>query len=238
MGRDGPHPRPDGHPHRRGRLARRGLLRADRQPDGADHVGRPRRPGPAVGATAAALSSTSSRTGATLRDLGEHRLKDLGRAERLFQLAHAGLPSSSRRSSTLDLRPNNLPTETSAFVGRDAELRAIRERLRRRRRPTRHAHGPGGIGKTRLAIRAAADQIDRFADGVFFVDLVAATRQRRGRRRRSRGAIGLGDAAERSPLDELRRRLRDEQVLLVLDNFEQVAAAAPTVASCLPSARA
>ena len=67
--------------------------------------------------------------GATLRDLGEHRLKDLGRSQRLFQLAHPGLPAEFAPLSTLDLRPNNLPTETSAFVGRDAELRAIRERL-------------------------------------------------------------------------------------------------------------
>ena len=111
---------------------------------------------------------------------------------------------SSRRSSTLDLRPNNLPTETSAFVGRDAELQAIRERLDDADVRLVTLTGPGGTGKTRLALRAAADQIDRFADGVFFVDLVTATdsdavlaaRSATARRpRRRRGAL----AARRAP---------------------------------------
>ena len=86
-----------------------------------------------------------------------------------------GLPAEFAPLSTLDLRPNNLPTETSAFVGRDAELRAIRERLDDPDVRLVTLTGPGGTGKTRLAIRAAADQIDRFTDGVYFVDLVTAT---------------------------------------------------------------
>ena len=159
--------------------------------------------------------------GATLRDLGEHRLKDLGRSQRLFQLAHPGLPAEFAPLSTLDLRPNNLPTETSAFVGRDAELRAIRERLDDEDVRLVTLTGPGGSGKTRLAIRAAADQIDRFTDGVYFVELVTAT-DSDAVLALIATAIGLGDAAERSPLDELRRQLRAQQVLIVLDNFEQV----------------
>ena len=170
--------------------------------------------------------------GATLRDLGEHRLKDLGRSQRLFQLAHPGLPAEFAPLSTLDLRPNNLPTETSAFVGRDAELRAIRERLDDQDVRLVTLTGPGGSGKTRLAIRAAADQIDRFTDGVYFVDLVTAT-DSDAVLALIATAIGLGDAAERSPLDDLRRRLRAQQVLIVLDNFEQVAVAAPTIVGLL-----
>ena len=170
--------------------------------------------------------------GATLRDLGEHRLKDLGRSQRLFQLAHPGLPAEFAPLSTLDLRPNNLPTETSAFVGRDAELRAIRERLDDQDVRLVTLTGPGGGGKTRLAIRAAADQIDRFTDGVYFVDLVTAT-DSDAVLALIATAIGLDDAAERSPLDELRRRLREQQVLIVLDNFEQVTVAAPTIVGLL-----
>ena len=170
--------------------------------------------------------------GAALRDLGEHRLKDLGRPERLFQLTHPDLPDAFPPLSTLDLRPNNLPTQTSVFVGRDAELHAIRDRLDDPGVRLITLTGPGGTGKTRLALRAAADQIDRFTDGVFFVDLITATD----------GdavlalvaiAVGLSDTTDRSPLDELRRKLRGQQVLLVLDNFEQVTVAGPVLVELL-----
>ena len=134
--------------------------------------------------------------------------------------------------STLDLRPNNLPTETSAFVGRDAELRAIRERLDDADIRLVTLTGPGGSGKTRLAIRAAAEQIDRFSDGVYFVDLVTATGSDAVLALVAT-ALDLADAAERCPLDELRRQLRGQRVLLVLDNFEQVTVAAPTLVGLL-----
>ena len=188
MAGDVSHPGPDGDPHGRGGVARRRLLRSGRQPRGPDHGRRPRRPDPPVGATAE-LVAGSLPDGASLRDLGEHRLQDLGRAEHLFQLGHPALPAEFPPLATLDLRPNNLPTETSAFVGREAELAGIRERLDDADVRLVTLTGPGGTGKTRLALRAAADQIDRFTDGVFFVDLVTATDTdavaRAGRRRRS-----------------------------------------------------
>jgi predicted ATPase/class 3 adenylate cyclase len=168
----------------------------------------------------------------TLRDLGEHRLKDLGRPEHLFQLAHPDLPSEFPPLSTLDLRPNNLPTQASAFVGRDAELRAIRQRLDDADVRLVTLTGPGGTGKTRLALRAAADQIDRFTDGVFFVDLITAI-DGDAILALVATAIGLADTKERSPHDELRRQLRSQQVLLVLDNFEQVTVAAPVLVGLL-----
>jgi predicted ATPase/class 3 adenylate cyclase len=170
--------------------------------------------------------------GATLRDLGEHRLKDLGRSQRIFQLADQGLPVEFAPLSTLDLRPNNLPTETSAFVGRDAELRAMRELLDDAEIRLITLTGPGGTGKTRLAIRAAADQIDRFTDGVYFVDLVTAT-DTDAVLALMVIAIGALDSADRPPFDELRLRLRTDRVLLVLDNFEQVAVAAPILVELL-----
>ncbi|HEV7810970.1 MAG TPA: adenylate/guanylate cyclase domain-containing protein, partial [Candidatus Limnocylindrales bacterium] len=167
-----------------------------------------------------------------LRDLGDHRLKDLGRPERLFQLTDPGLPSEFPPLATLDLRPNNLPTQPSAFVGRDAELRAIRERLDDPTVRLVTLTGPGGTGKTRLALRAAADQIDRFTDGVFLVELVTAT-DSDAVLALIASAIGLGDSREHAPLDELRRRLRTQEVLLVLDNFEQVTVAAPVLVGLL-----
>ena len=170
--------------------------------------------------------------GATLRDLGEHRLKDLGRAEHLYQLTHPALPDEFPPLATLDVRPNNLPTQTSAFVGRDGELQAIRQRLDDASSRLITLTGPGGTGKTRLALRAAADQIDRFTDGVFFVDLVPAT-DADSVIALIAAAIGLGDTSNRSPIEELRRRLRAQETLLVLDNFEQVMVAAPVLVDLL-----
>jgi predicted ATPase/class 3 adenylate cyclase len=183
------------------------------------------------GSTAALVTGQLPDT-VTLRDLGEHRLKDLGRPERLFQLARPDLPAEFPPLSTLDVRPNNLPTQMSAFVGRDAELSVIRERLDDPDVRLVTLTGPGGTGKTRLALRAAADQIDRFNDGVFFVDLITATDNDTVLALVAT-AVGLADTVERSPLDELRRQLRSQEVLLVLDNFEQVTVAAPMLVDLL-----
>ena len=183
------------------------------------------------GATAALLDGSPPRT-ATLRDLGEHRLRDLGRPEHLFQVAAADLPAEFPPLATLDRRPNNLPTESSAFVGRDLVLQQVRERLDDDAVRLVTLTGAGGTGKTRLALRAAADQIDRFADGVFFVDLITAT-DGDGVLGLITAAMGLAESTERSPLNELRRQLRSQQVLLVLDNFEQVMVAAPVLLELL-----
>jgi predicted ATPase len=185
-----------------------------------------------LSATTAALVMDQLPDGSALRDLGEHRLKDLGHPERVFQLVYPGLPVSFPPLLTLTLRQSELPTQPSGFVGRAAELEEIQKRLDDQSVRLLTLTGPGGIGKTRLALRAANDATKRFEDGVFFVDLspvrtseaVLATIAR---------AIGLGDAPDESLLDELDRRLRELHVLLVLDNFEHVTAAAPTVAQLL-----
>jgi predicted ATPase len=96
--------------------------------------------------------------------------------------------------------------------------------------------GPGGAGKTRLALRAAADEIDRFPDGVFFVDLSSATDTDAVVAHVST-ALGLSEARDRSPLDDLKRELRPRRLLLVLDNFEQVTASGPTVVDLLADCR-
>ena len=180
----------------------------------------------------AAVVGGALKNGATLRDLGEHRLKDLGRPQRLFQLTHPALPAEFAPLQTLDLRPNNLPTETSAFVGREAEIQAIRARLDDKDVRLVTLTGPGGSGKTRLAIRAAADQIDRFTDGVYFVELVTAT-DSDAVLALIATALGLGRRRGALATDELRRHLRAQEVLIVLDNFEQVTVAAPTLVELL-----
>ena len=167
-----------------------------------------------------------------LRDLGEHRLKDLFQPERLFQLVHPALTSDFPPLRTLGSRPNNLPTQASEFLGREAQLAAIRGLLEATGVRLVTLTGPGGIGKTRLALQAAADEIDLFEDGVFFVDLSHA-RQPEGVFEAVARAIGLTRTGDGSLLEALIEQLRPKRMLLVLDNFEQVMAAADGVAELL-----
>ena len=185
-----------------------------------------------LSAAVAALVTDQLPDGAVLQDLGTHRLKGLGRAERVFQFVYPGLPASFPPLVTPTRRRSRLPDQPSTFVGREAELDEVAECLARESVRLLTLTGPGGIGKTRLAVRAAANQLDRFEDGVFFVD-VSAARDGESVLAAIAGAIGL-DASPAEPLlEELQARLRDQNVLLILDNFEQVTVAAPKLAgSC------
>ena len=166
-----------------------------------------------------------------LRDLGQHRLKDLAEPLRLFQIVAPGLAETFPPLSTLDQRPNNLPTQVSVFLGRDAELRDLRTLIDDKTRLITLI-GPGGMGKTRLALQAAADQLDRFDDGLFFVDLTAE-RDPNGVFSAIVRAIGLERVGEALPLDALKSGLAGKHMLLLLDNFEQVIVAAPELAELL-----
>lgn len=104
----------------------------------------------------------------SLRDLGLHRLRDLARAERVFQVDHPDLPREFPPLRSLGVR-HNLPSPRTSFVGRDADLAAVQRHLEGERLVT--LTGVGGCGKTRLAVEVAAGQLERFPDGVFFVDL-------------------------------------------------------------------
>ena len=107
--------------------------------------------------------------GASLRDLGEHRLKDLQRPEHLFQVVLPDLPADFPPLRTLDAVPHNLPLQLTSFVGRERELAEVAGLLGTQRLLT--LTGPGGTGKTRLALQAAAEAIEGYPDGVWFVDL-------------------------------------------------------------------
>jgi class 3 adenylate cyclase len=107
--------------------------------------------------------------GVGLRDLGEHRLKDLARPERIYQLVIPGLPTEFPPLKSLDAVPHNLPTQLTSFVGRQRELAQAAELLARSRLLT--LTGPGGSGKTRLSLQLAAESTDHFPQGVFFVSL-------------------------------------------------------------------
>ncbi|MEO6206897.1 MAG: hypothetical protein ABIP77_02935, partial [Candidatus Limnocylindrales bacterium] len=168
--------------------------------------------------------------GATIRDLGEHRLKDLRAPERLSQLVIDGLRSDFPPPRSVDARPNNLPTQLTTFVGRDRELDEAVALLVMTRLLT--FTGPGGTGKTRLSLQVAASAADSFPDGIWFValdtvrdpELVAPTIAR---------TMGVADSATRSALDGIADTIGERRILLVLDNFEQVVVAAPVVTDLL-----
>jgi predicted ATPase/class 3 adenylate cyclase len=170
--------------------------------------------------------------GIALRDLGEHRLRDLSARERLFQVVPKGVPVDFSPPRTLDVTPNNLPTQTTVLVGREAELSEIRHHLDAPNARLLSLTGPGGIGKTRLALQAAADQVERFRDGVYFVDL-SAVRDAPAALRAIVHVVGVAVPAEADLRSALAEHLRARQVLLVLDNLEQVMQAADDVAELL-----
>jgi predicted ATPase/class 3 adenylate cyclase len=183
-------------------------------------------------AVVAELTREGLPEGAGLRDLGDHRLKDLFQPERIFQLVHPSLASDFAALTTLSRRPNNLPTQTSEFLGREAQLSAIRDLLETSGVRLLTLTGPGGIGKTRLALQAGADEIDRFEDGVFFVDLSAA-RDADAAFEAIVRAVGLTGTGDEAPFDVLIQRLPGRQMLLLLDNFEQIMDTAQGVADLL-----
>lgn len=171
--------------------------------------------------------------GCTLTDLGRHRLKDLAEPDRLYQLDGPGLPDVFPPLATLDARPNNLPSQLTSFVGREAELARAAALLSGNRLVT--LTGPGGTGKTRLSLQVAAASADEFPDGIFFValetvreaDLVAV---------RIGSEIGLAESPHRSVRDALVDWMAGKRVLLVLDNLEQVVSGGPVIADLLRAA--
>jgi len=167
-----------------------------------------------------------------LQDMGEHRLKDLQRPSHLFQLVIAGLPSEFPPLNTLNTRPNNLPFQPTPFIGREKEVAALGQLLCREDVRLVTLTGPGGTGKTRLALQVAAELSDLFADGISFVDLVpisdpalviAAIAQ----------SLGIREVGGQPLLERLKDELQRKQMLLLLDNFEQVVSAAVQVADLL-----
>jgi len=170
--------------------------------------------------------------GGRLLDLGTHRLKDLTRPERVFQLEADDLPRDFPPLRALDSRPHNLPIVRSALLGREHEVDQARSLLLRDDVGLVTLTGPGGTGKTRLSMQVAAELIKRFADGVFLVNLapivdptlVPSTIAQ---------LLGVREMGGRPILESLNEYLREKHLLLVLDNFEQILSAATVVAEML-----
>jgi predicted ATPase/class 3 adenylate cyclase len=165
-------------------------------------------------------SSTASLVGVELVDLGEHRFKDLAAPERVFQLGDAEFPALK------SLYRTNLPIPANPLVGRKKELVDVLRLVVDEAARAITITGPGGIGKTRFALAAAAECSDRFPDGVWFVDLTPIRDPR----------LVLSTVAHAAGAEgDLRHALHDARCLLVLDNFEQVVGAARELAELLAS---
>jgi predicted ATPase/class 3 adenylate cyclase len=170
----------------------------------------------------------------TLRDLGAHRLKDFDEPQHVYQLVIADLPDEFPPIRSLEI-PTNLPVRLTTFVGREREVANIAQLLDSTRLVT--LTGPGGTGKTRLALKVASDILDRFRDGVFFVDLAPITDPALVPSAILTTVGSRGGAGPRTELERLQIELRDREILLVLDNFEQVIDAAPAVGVIMAAAR-
>jgi hypothetical protein len=163
--------------------------------------------------------------GVSLRDLGEHRLKDLQRPGRLYQLVIAGLPVEFPPLKSLNNRPNNLPLQLTPLIGREQEVARAVHFLQREHVRLLTLTGPGGTGKTRLALQVAAELSEAFSGGVYFVnlaplsdpELVVPTIAQ---------TLDIKEHAEQTLLNLLKASLHWKRVLLLLDNFEQVLGAA------------
>ena len=178
------------------------------------------------------LSRGALPAGTELLDLGDHRLRDLLEPERVYQLLHPDLPADFPPLQTLAGHPNNLPHQPTPLLGRERELGEIADLLRHEDVHLVTLTGPGGVGKTRLALQAAADLLEVFADGAFFVELapladpllVPST---------VAGALGVREEVGQPLIATLTAFLRDRQLLLALDNFEHLLPAAPVVSDLL-----
>src|SRR5712691_11176993 len=163
--------------------------------------------------------------GVSLRDLGEHRLKDLPQKSHLFQLVIAGLAADFPPLGTLDTHPHNLPVQPTPLIAREREVAAVQQLLLREDVRLLTLTGPGGSGKTRLGLHVAAELSDHFTGGISFVnltpisdaELVVPTIAQ---------TLGVKESPTRSIVEQLQAFLQEKLLLLVLDNFEQVVSAA------------
>jgi len=166
----------------------------------------------------------------TFSDLGRHRLKDLTEPEQLHQLSHPALPGDFPPLRSLDAFRHNLPVATTSFVGRETEVAALAKHLGEDRLVT--LLGPGGSGKTRLALQVAAERVDQHADGVWLTELApwgdpelvpAALAS----------VLGVREEPGKNLVDTLESWVAERSVLLVVDNCEHVVSAAAQIAGRL-----
>jgi predicted ATPase/class 3 adenylate cyclase/Tfp pilus assembly protein PilF len=174
-------------------------------------------------------------TGASLRDLGEHRLKDLQRPEQVYQLLHPDLPADYPPLKSLDTLPNNLPLQLTSFIGREQVMEEVRRLMATTRLLT--LTGTGGSGKTRLSLQVAAHMLEEYPEGVWLVELAALADPALVPQTVA-VALGVREAAGsvpggRSLTQTLVDYLRPRHTLLVLDNCEHLLSACAQLADSL-----
>lgn len=155
----------------------------------------------------------------TLRDMGERRLKDLIRPEHIYQIIASDLPQDFPPLKTLDSRPNNLPAPVTSFVGREREIKEVKNLFAATHLLT--LMGTGGSGKSRLSLHVAADLIDDFDNGVWFIELAPITNPTLVPQVVA-SVLGVHEESKQPLMDTLTHYLRDKCVLLVLDNCEHL----------------
>ena len=155
----------------------------------------------------------------SLRDLGEHRLKDLIRPEHVFQLNHTGLPVDFPALRSVDAFPNNIPIQLTSFIGRERELAEAKARLASARLLT--LIGPGGTGKTRMGLQLAADLLPSYSDGVWVAELAPIADPALVLQTVA-SVFGIREQQGMSVRELLIDFLRDKDLLLVVDNCEHL----------------
>jgi len=172
-----------------------------------------------VSAATRALSQHRLPDELSFRDLDEHRLKDLERAERIYQLLAPDLPSDFPPLKSVDYYPNNLPVQLTTFIGREKEISEVGQRLMQTRLVT--LIGAGGTGKTRLAQQAAARLVELFTDGIWLVQL-APLSDPALLSQTVASVLGVREEPNRALTETLATYLRSKELLLILDNCEHM----------------
>ncbi|MBC8138265.1 MAG: tetratricopeptide repeat protein, partial [Fibrella sp.] len=170
--------------------------------------------------------------GTTLRELGSHRLKDLARPESIYQLCHPSLPADFPPLRTLDnpALPNNLPEQVTSFIGREKEAGEVKALLEKSRLLT--LVGSGGCGKTRLSLQVAAEALEEYPDGVWFVDLAALSDPSLVPQVVAR-IVGVREEVGRTLIQTVTNHLKPRRILLILDNCEHLLDACAHLATTL-----
>jgi predicted ATPase/class 3 adenylate cyclase len=185
--------------------------------------------------TPEATSSSRLPSSARLEDLGVHLLKDLGEPQQIYGLVHPNLPLHSFPPlRSLSAHPNNLHIQPTPFIGRKTEIAGLVKWIEDSATRLVTVTGPGGVGKTRLALQAAAENVEPFPDGVYFVplasvssqDLIVST---------IADSLGLTFYSQQDPRAQLLKHLSDKRMLLVLDNFEHLLDGTEIIAGILSS---
>ena len=176
------------------------------------------------------LALDSLPAGASMLDLGSHRLKDLERAERIYQVVHPDLEADFPPLRSLDAYRHNLPLQPSSFIGRQREMAEVKRALTEHRLLT--LTGAGGSGKTRLALQAAAEVVDGYRDGVWLVDM-APLADPQLLLPSVMHSLGGREEPGRPLADTLKAFLRTKHLLLILDNCEHLVAPAASLASSI-----